>query len=138
MKVLGLDHVVLTVKSIEHTVDFYTRVLGMTVEVFGPNKRTALHFGRHKINLHQSDNMFDPKAAVPTMGSGDLCFLVDDLEGAEAHLAACGVAILVERSTRVGARGALTSIYIRDPDQNLVELSVYQDGTKAAQVGAAG
>ena len=135
MNVIGLDHFVLTVKSIERTVEFYTRVLGMTVEVFGPLKRTALQFGPHKINLHQADNMFDPKAAAPTIGSGDLCFLVDDLEGAEAHLAACGVAILVERSTRMGARGPLTSIYIRDPDLNLVELSVYQDGTKAAQAG---
>ena len=76
--------------------------------------------------------MFDPKAARPTMGSGDLCFLVDSLESAEAHLAACGVDLLVARSTRAGARGAITSVYIRDPDQNLVELSVYQDGTKAA------
>jgi catechol 2,3-dioxygenase-like lactoylglutathione lyase family enzyme len=137
MKVIGLDHIVLTVKSIDRTVAFYTQVLGMTVEVFGSLQRTALRFGPHKINLHQADNMFDPKAAAPTMGSADLCFLVDDLEGAEVHLAACGVAVLVDRSTRVGARGPLTSIYIRDPDQNLVELSVYQDGQKAAQVGAA-
>jgi catechol 2,3-dioxygenase-like lactoylglutathione lyase family enzyme len=137
MKVIGIDHLVLTVKSIERTVEFYTRVLGMRVEVFGPLKRTALCFGPHKINLHQADNMLEPKAAVPTMGSGDLCFLVDDLDGAEAHLTASGVAVLVERSTRVGARGALTSIYIRDPDENLAELSVYQDGTKAAHVGEA-
>ena len=132
MRVIGIDHFVLTVASIERTVAFYTRALGMTVEVFGPMQRTALRFGPHKINLHQADNMFDPKAEVPTMGSGDLCFLVDDLAGAEAQLKANGVPILVERSTRVGARGPLTSIYIRDPDQNLVELSVYQDGAKAA------
>jgi catechol 2,3-dioxygenase-like lactoylglutathione lyase family enzyme len=66
------------------------------------------------------------------MGSGDLCFLVDSLDGIEAHLEACGVPVLVARSTRTGARGPITSVYIRDPDQNLVELSVYQDGTKAA------
>lgn len=131
MQVIGLDHLVLTVRSIAATVAFYEHALGMRSITFGAG-RTALIFGPHKINLHQADNMFDPKAAHPTMGSGDLCFLVDSLEGAEAQLAACGVPVLVARSTRAGARGAITSIYIRDPDQNLVELSVYQDGTKAA------
>ena len=132
MQVIGIDHFVLTVASIERTVAFYTRALGMTVEVFGPLQRTALRFGPHKINLHQADNTFDPNAAVPTMGSADVCFLVDDLKGAEAQLKACGVPVLVPSSTRTGARGPLTSIYLRDPDQNLVELSVYQDGTRAA------
>ena len=132
MRVIGIDHFVLTVASIERTVAFYTRALGMTVEVFGPMQRTALRFGPHKINLHQADNTFDPKAQHPTMGSGDLCFLVDDLAGAEAQLQAAGVPMLVERSTRAGARGPITSIYVRDPDLNLVELSVYQDGSKAA------
>ena len=131
MQVIGLDHLVLTVRSIPMTVGFYERALGMTAITVGAG-RTALIFGPHKINLHQADNMFDPKAERPTMGSGDLCFLVDSLEGAEAHLAACGVEVLVARSTRAGARGALTSIYLRDPDQNLVELSVYQDGRTAA------
>ncbi len=131
MQVIGLDHLVLTVRSIPATVAFYERVLGMRAITFGAG-RTALVFGPHKINLHQADNMFDPKAVAPTMGSGDLCFLVDSLDGAEAHLAVCGVPMLVARSTRAGARGALTSIYIRDPDENLIELSVYQDGTKAA------
>ncbi len=132
MRVIGIDHFVLTVASIEATVAFYTRVLGLTHEVFGPMRRHALRFGPHKINLHQADNTFDPKAAHPTMGSADLCFLVDDLAGAEAQLKAAGVAILVERSTRAGARGPITSIYVRDPDLNLIELSVYQDGSKAA------
>ena len=132
MRAIGIDHFVLTVASIDRTVAFYTRVLGMTVEVFGPMQRTALRFGAHKINLHQADNTFDPKAARPTMGSADVCFLVDDIGQVEAHLDACGVPILVPSSTRTGARGPLTSIYIRDPDQNLVELSVYHDGTRAA------
>ena len=132
MKVIGIDHFVLTVASIDKTVAFYTRTLGMTVEVFGPLKRTALRFGPHKINLHQADRMFDPKAERPTVGSADMCFLVDDIAEVAAQLEACGVPILVPSSTRVGARGPLTSIYIRDPDQNLVELSVYQDGTRAA------
>lgn len=131
MQVIGIDHLVLTVHSIAATVAFYERVLGMTAITFGAG-RTALLFGPHKINLHQADAMFDPKAARPTMGSGDLCFLVDILDGAEAHLAACGVPVLVARSSRAGARGAITSVYIRDPDQNLVELSVYQDGTRPA------
>jgi catechol 2,3-dioxygenase-like lactoylglutathione lyase family enzyme len=131
MKVVGLDHLVLTVASIPTTVAFYERVLGMTAETFGSG-RTALRFGPHKINLHQADNTFEPKARHPTQGSGDLCLLVDSLDGVEAHLAACGVPVLVARSTRTGARGPITSVYIRDPDQNLVELSVYQDGTRAA------
>jgi catechol 2,3-dioxygenase-like lactoylglutathione lyase family enzyme len=132
MKVVGIDHLVLTVASIPATVAFYERVLGMTTETFGAG-RTALRFGPHKINLHQADNTFDPKAERPTCGSGDLCFLVDSLDGIEAHLAACDVPVLVARSTRTGARGPITSVYIRDPDQNLIELSVYQDGTKAAR-----
>jgi catechol 2,3-dioxygenase-like lactoylglutathione lyase family enzyme len=131
MKVVGLDHLVLTVASIPATVAFYERVLGMQAETFGAG-RTALRFGPHKINLHQADNTFDPKAEHPTRGSGDLCFLVDTLEGIEPHLAACGVAVLVARSTRTGARGPITSVYVRDPDQNLIELSVYQDGTLPA------
>ena len=131
MKVVGLDHLVLTVRSIAATVDFYERVLGMRSMTFGEG-RVALAFGPHKINLHQSDNTFEPKAARPTEGSADLCLLVDDLNGLEAHLEACGVPVLVARSTRAGARGPITSIYVRDVDHNLIELSVYQDGTGAA------
>ncbi len=131
MRVTGFDHLVLTVASIPATVAFYERVLGMRTEVFGPEQRTALTFGPHKINLHQAGREFEPKAERPTPGSADLCLLVDSLDGVEDHLAACGIAVLVARSTRTGARGALTSVYIRDPDDNLVELSVYQDGTQA-------
>ena len=132
MQIIGLDHFVLTVASIERTVAFYCNALGMQREIFGPQQRTALRFGPHKINLHKADNLFDPKAAHPTMGSADLCFLVDDLAAAETHLERCGIPILVARSTRAGARGPITSIYVRDPDHNLVELSTYQDGTTAA------
>lgn len=127
MKVIGFDHLVLTVASIERTVAFYTRALGMTHEVFGPDKRSALRFGPHKINLHQADNMFSPRAAHPMPGSGDICLLVDDFEAIEAQLTACGVPILVSPSERTGARGTLRSIYLRDPDGNLVELSTYKD-----------
>lgn len=132
MRVVGLDHLVLTVRSIAATVAFYERVLAMTAETFGEG-RTALRFGPHKINLHQVDRTFEPKAEHPTMGSADLCFLVDTLDGVEAHLASCGVPVLVARSTRTGARGPITSVYIRDPDQNLIELSVYQNGTRPAR-----
>lgn len=132
MKVIGLDHLVLTVKSIERTVDFYCRILGMTHEVFGPDRRHALRFGPHKINLHQADNMFEPRALHPTMGSGDLCFLVDDIAGVGRQLAAAGIDVLEGPVRRTGARGQMSSFYVRDPDQNLVELSAYVDGTRAA------
>ena len=127
MKVIGFDHLVLTVASIERTVAFYTGALGMMHEVFGPDKRSALRFGAHKINLHQADNMFAPRAIHPQTGSGDICLLVDDFEGIEAQLATAGVPILVAASERTGARGTLRSIYLRDPDGNLVELSTYRD-----------
>lgn len=133
MKVVGLDHFVLTVASIERTVGFYCGVLGMARETFGPQQRTALRFGSHKINLHQADNTFDPKAERPLPGSADICFIVDDVAAVEAHLQAHGVPILVPASIRTGARGPITSVYCRDPDGNLVELSAYQDGTPAAR-----
>ncbi len=132
MKVIGLDHLVLTVKSIAATIAFYERVLGMAPEVFGPDKRSALRFGPHKINLHQADNMFEPRAEQPTMGSGDLCFLVDDVGAVKAQLEANGVAILEGPVERTGARGRIISYYLRDPDLNLIELSQYLDGTKPA------
>lgn len=131
MNVVGLDHLVLTVASIQATVRFYETVLGCRAVTFGAG-RVALNFGPHKINLHQSDNTFEPKAKHPTMGSADLCFLVDSLDGAEHHLATLGIPVLVARSTRTGARGPITSIYIRDPDGNLIELSVYQQSVVAS------
>lgn len=125
MKVVGFDHLVLTVASIERTVAFYCGVLGMEHEVFGPERRSALRFGPHKINLHQANRTFSPKAERPTPGSADLCLLVDDFAAVAAQLTASGVAILVEESPRTGARGPIRSIYIRDPDLNLIELSTY-------------
>jgi len=125
MRVSHLDHLVLTVKDIEATVSFYTRVLGMAATTFGGG-RTALVFGSSKINLHQAGHEFEPKAAVPTPGSGDLCLIVDaDLDSVQAQLAAAGVAVEVGPVRRTGAVGEIISVYIRDPDQNLIELSNY-------------
>lgn len=121
--VASLDHLVLTVADIARTCDFYTRALGMTVVRFGAG-RVALQFGRQKINLHQADRTFDPKAAAPTPGSADLCFLLaGSLEDAAAHLAALAIAIEEGPVERTGATGPIRSIYLRDPDGNLVELA---------------
>jgi catechol 2,3-dioxygenase-like lactoylglutathione lyase family enzyme len=125
MRVSHLDHLVLTVEDIEATVSFYTRVLGMAATTFGGG-RTALVFGSSKINLHQAGHEFEPKAAVPTPGSADLCLIVDDdLDSVQAQLAAAGVAVEVGPVRRTGAVGEIISVYIRDPDQNLIELSNY-------------
>ena len=126
MKVSRFDHVVLTVASIDATVDFYTRVLGMEALTFGAG-RTALRFGTSKINLHQAGHEFEPKARHPTPGSMDLCFIVDDpIEDVLAQLAAAGVAVEEGPVPRTGATGEIISCYLRDPDGNLVELSNYR------------
>ncbi len=125
MRVTGFDHLVLTVASIEQTASFYERVLGMTREVFGAERRTALRFGPHKINLHEQGREYEPKADAPTLGSADLCFLVEGFEAVARHLAAEGVPILDGPVERTGARGRSLSYYIRDPDMNLIELSHY-------------
>jgi catechol 2,3-dioxygenase-like lactoylglutathione lyase family enzyme len=126
MKVNRFDHVVLTVASIDATVDFYTRVLGMEALTFGAG-RTALRFGTSKINLHQAGQEFEPKARHPTPGSMDLCFIVDDpIEDVLAQLTAAGVAVEEGPVPRTGATGQMVSCYLRDPDGNLVELSNYR------------
>ena len=126
MKVNRFDHVVLTVASIDATVDFYTRVLGMAAVTFGGG-RTALRFGTSKINLHQAGHEFEPKAHRPTPGSADLCFIVDDpIEDVMAQLTGAAVAIEEGPVPRTGATGDLVSCYLRDPDGNLIELSNHQ------------
>jgi catechol 2,3-dioxygenase-like lactoylglutathione lyase family enzyme len=121
-----LDHFVLTVADIDATCAFYQRVLGMEVQTFGPLKRKALHFGRQKINLHQRGKEFEPKAANPLPGSADLCFIAAvPLEAVIAHLEACGVTIELGPVDRTGATGPIRSVYIRDPDRNLIEISTY-------------
>jgi catechol 2,3-dioxygenase-like lactoylglutathione lyase family enzyme len=128
MQVNRFDHVVLTVASIDATVDFYTRVLGMAAVTFGDG-RTALRFGNSKINLHQAGHEFEPKARHPAPGSMDLCFIVDDpIEDVPGQLAAAGVAIEEGPVARTGATGEIVSCYLRDPDGNLIELSNYRTG----------
>jgi catechol 2,3-dioxygenase-like lactoylglutathione lyase family enzyme len=125
MQITRLDHLVLTVASIAKTCDFYRKVLGMEVVQFGEG-RTALRFGQQKINLHPADNIPGLVADKPTCGSGDLCFITESpIAEVVAHLNKCGVPIITGPGPRAGAIGTITSVYIRDPDQNLVEISNY-------------
>ena len=126
MQIDRLDHLVLTVRDMAATIAFYTKVLGMEEVTFGEGRK-ALVFGRQKINLHAAGREFEPKAEAPTPGSADLCFIVNDpLEAVAAHLAAHGVETLGPASPRTGATGPITSLYLRDPDGNLIELSNYR------------
>jgi catechol 2,3-dioxygenase-like lactoylglutathione lyase family enzyme len=125
VRIERLDHLVLTVADVERTVGFYTWVLGMTAETFGGGRR-ALHFGQQKINLHQAGREFEPKASRPTPGSADLCFVTTTpVEEVAAHLAAQGVAVEEGPVERTGALGPMRSVYLRDPDGNLLEISTY-------------
>jgi catechol 2,3-dioxygenase-like lactoylglutathione lyase family enzyme len=125
------DHIVLTVSSIELTCGFYARVLGMTMETLGAG-RTALHFGNQKINLHIAGNELEPKAKAPFPGSADLCLIANTpMEEVIAHLKAMSVPIEVGPVTRAGATGEIESVYIRDPDGNLVEISNYLEPADA-------
>ncbi len=123
MHLNSLDHLVLTVRDLDATMDWYTRVLGMTAVTFGAG-RQALACGTQKINLHQAGHEFEPKAEKPTPGSADLCFLTDlPLERVIAHFQAEDVAIIEGPVDRAGAKGAIRSLYVRDPDGNLIEVS---------------
>jgi catechol 2,3-dioxygenase-like lactoylglutathione lyase family enzyme len=125
MQIDRLDHLVLTVADVEATVDFYTRVLGMRAETFDGGRR-ALVFGRQKINLHQVGREFTPRAARATAGSGDFCLISETpLADVQAQLAAAGVVVEVGPVPKVGALGPMQSVYVRDPDANLVEIAVY-------------
>lgn len=125
MKLDHLDHLVLTVKDIDASCAFYSQVLGMEVMTFGEGRK-ALAFGRQKINLHLHGNEFEPKADKPMPGSADLCFItLVPLQAVAAHLQKLGVQILEGPIQRTGAVGPIMSVYIRDPDLNLVEISNY-------------
>jgi catechol 2,3-dioxygenase-like lactoylglutathione lyase family enzyme len=123
MKIDSLDHLVLTVADIDASCAFYQRVLGMEVVTFGQGRK-ALAFGHQKINLHTAGREFEPKAQRPTPGSADLCFLTRvPLVDVQAHLAACGVTVSEGPVQRTGAQGPILSVYFRDPDHNLIEVS---------------
>jgi catechol 2,3-dioxygenase-like lactoylglutathione lyase family enzyme len=125
MKILHIDHFVLTVADIQKTCHFYNTVLGMEVITFGEGRK-ALGFGRNKINLHQSGKEFEPKALHATPGSGDFCLITEEpIERVIQHLEACGIVIEAGPVAKIGAAGPMTSVYFRDPDGNLVEISNY-------------
>jgi catechol 2,3-dioxygenase-like lactoylglutathione lyase family enzyme len=120
-----IDHVVLTAHDVDRTIEFYSRVLGMEPVSFAGGRR-ALAFGRQKINLHQAGREFEPKALEPTPGSLDLCFITETpVDEVIAHLKAEGVAIAQGPVDKTGALGPIRSVYFRDPDGNLIEVSNY-------------
>ncbi|NVK41495.1 MAG: VOC family protein [Oceanospirillaceae bacterium] len=118
-----LDHLVLTVREIDRTVSFYEGCLGMEKVVFGDN-RVALNFGGGKINLHQAGKEFEPKALRPTPGSADLCFVTEEpLAEVDLRLREQGIDIIEGPVRRTGSVGPILSVYIRDPDLNLIEIA---------------
>ncbi|CAM4481024.1 VOC family protein [Paenibacillus tarimensis] len=126
MKVESLDHIVLTVANIEKSIAFYTGLLGMKEVTFGGGRK-ALAFGDQKINLHEHGKEFEPKALSPRPGSADLCFVTGTpVEQYADFLSSHGVVIEEGPVSRTGAKGSIRSIYLRDPDGNLLELSNYE------------
>lgn len=120
-----LDHLVLTVRDMDATCRFYEQVLGMETVTFGGGRK-ALAFGRQKINLHQAGRELEPRSIHPTPGSGDLCFITEAaMDDVVAHLGALDIAIEEGPAPRTGATGPINSVYCRDPDGNLIEISNY-------------
>jgi catechol 2,3-dioxygenase-like lactoylglutathione lyase family enzyme len=131
----SLDHLVLTVRAIDATCAFYASVLGMRVVTFGADRK-ALAFGAQKINLHLAGHEFEPKAAAPTPGSADLCFLsAEPLARVVEHLRSRGVPIVEGPVPRTGATGPIRSVYFRDPDGNLIEVANQEPSSDAATDG---
>ena len=129
MNITNIDHIVLTVKDINVTVEFYESVLGMVAEIFSED-RVALRFGNQKINLHKQGQEFEPKANKPIPGSGDFCFITEtQLDVAMEHVRSKGIEILEGPVARTGATGAIISFYFRDPDSNLIEVANYTKST---------
>jgi catechol 2,3-dioxygenase-like lactoylglutathione lyase family enzyme len=125
MKIDSIDHVVLTVKDIEKTCEFYSKVMGMEIVAFGEGRK-ALTFGTQKINLQKLGRESTLIADKPTSGSADICFVSSlPLTDVVAHLSACGVKLIGGPVERSGARGLMMSVYFRDPDMNLIEVSHY-------------
>lgn len=127
MNIDAIDHMVLTVKSIGETCTFYAKVLGMRVTTFGGGRK-ALSFGTQKINLHQHGQEFEPKSKKPTPGSADICFITRvPVPEVIEHIRMSGVELLEGPVQRTGAAGPVVSVYFRDPDGNLIEVSNYDN-----------
>jgi len=125
MKIERIDHIVLTAFDVDRTIDFYSRVMGMEPITFAGGRR-GLAFGRQKINLHQAGREYEPKALKPVPGSLDLCFITETpLENVIAALRENGIVIVDGPVPKTGALGPMTSVYFRDPDGNLIEVSNY-------------
>ena len=136
MHVTGLDHLVLTVADIEATCRFYAKACGMGVETFGAGRK-ALRFGSQKINLHQLGKEFEPKALHSASGSADFCLITGvPLEDVIRHLDEQNIPIEEGIVNRTGADGPIRSIYIRDPDGNLVEISNYIQREARSEISA--
>jgi catechol 2,3-dioxygenase-like lactoylglutathione lyase family enzyme len=128
IRIDNIDHFVLTVRSLETSIRFYADVLGGE-RVERPGKPSAVRLGQQKINLHEVGHSFEPKADAPTPGSGDFCLITrQPIEDILAHLATCNVSVEIGPVERHGALGPMTSVYFRDPDRNLVEVSRYHVG----------
>lgn len=125
MNIDRIDHVVMTARSVDATCAFYERVLGMQPVTFAGGRR-ALAFGRQKINLHPAGREFEPKAHLAAPGTLDICLITTTpLAEVAEHLTRCGVTIVEGPVAKTGATGPLRSVYFRDPDQNLIEVSNY-------------
>jgi catechol 2,3-dioxygenase-like lactoylglutathione lyase family enzyme len=125
LRIDRIDHIVITAFDVERTLDFYSKVMGMEPITFAGGRR-GLAFGKQKINLHQSGREFEPKALKPTPGSMDLCFITETpLAEVISHLKSHGVAIAQGPVEKTGAQGPMMSVYFRDPDGNLIEVSNY-------------
>lgn len=125
MKISRIDHIVLTVADIDVTCQFYSQVLGMDVVTFGEGRK-ALTFGQQKLNLHQAGKEFEPKASKPTPGSVDICLISETpVNQVVNELEAAGVKVTEGPIKRTGATGPIVSVYFRDPDHNLIEVSNY-------------
>ncbi len=121
-----IDHVVITCADIDATADWYERVLGMEREEFGADRRIALRFGAQKLNLHQAGSEIAPHAAKPQPSALDICFITAlGSEDVVTHLRGQNVAVVEGPAVKMGALGAMRSVYCRDPDGNLVEISTY-------------
>ncbi len=129
MKLENIDHVVITVKDLNKTIDFYTNILGMKLEKFlssldNNQIRYAASFGSQKINFHEEKKPFKPNALNPSSGSMDICFISKNkINDWVYHLVKKGINIEIGPEKKTGALGPILSIYIRDPDFNLIEIS---------------